>query len=142
MARLLTGAHFRARACILPESPKLETTRSLQLCQLFNFVILLSIFLVLSTEFLPPANSRLCTISKEIAYIDDGFVGAQPSHKANAEEATPHEGNNGEAMVSLAALLISRNPHLRKSQTVEPADIRLCCRSSMEANVKRIRIIP
>ena len=29
MARLLAGAHFRARVCISPESPKLETTRSL-----------------------------------------------------------------------------------------------------------------
>ena len=29
VARLLAGVHFRARACILPESPKLETTRSL-----------------------------------------------------------------------------------------------------------------
>ena len=29
MALLLAGAHFRARACISPESPKLETTRSL-----------------------------------------------------------------------------------------------------------------
>ena len=26
MARLLAGVHFRARACILPVSPKLETT--------------------------------------------------------------------------------------------------------------------
>ena len=29
LARLLAGAHFLARACISPESPKLETTRSL-----------------------------------------------------------------------------------------------------------------
>ena len=31
MARLLAGAQFRARACVCisPESPKLETTRSL-----------------------------------------------------------------------------------------------------------------
>ena len=28
VARLLAGTHFRARACISPESPKLETTRS------------------------------------------------------------------------------------------------------------------
>ena len=29
VARLLAGAHFRARACISPESPNLENTRSL-----------------------------------------------------------------------------------------------------------------
>ena len=31
---LLAGAHFRARACISPESPKLETTRSLPIFRL------------------------------------------------------------------------------------------------------------
>ena len=30
VAHLLAGSHFRARACISRESPKLETTRSLQ----------------------------------------------------------------------------------------------------------------
>ena len=29
VARLLAGAHLRARTCISPVSPKLETTRSL-----------------------------------------------------------------------------------------------------------------
>ena len=31
--RLLSGVHFRSRACISPESPKLDTTRSLALLQ-------------------------------------------------------------------------------------------------------------
>ena len=30
VARLLAGVHFRARACISPESRKLETTRRLE----------------------------------------------------------------------------------------------------------------
>ena len=33
--RLLVGAHFRARACISPESPKLETTRCLWVSSFF-----------------------------------------------------------------------------------------------------------